>query len=168
MKRAIVTWLFVGAALMALVAWVASNTYWVDIKVPTPPKGEARTNPFYAVQRFAEALGARTAWDRVLTIPPADSVIVLSSWHWSLSAGRRQSLERWVESGGRLVVDETLLGDPEAFADWSSIVTSYRELNDAAVSALAKQNCRRTKRSSTRQLRLTRRPRVTRCVISTA
>ena len=62
----------------ALVAWVASNTYWADIKVPMPPKGEALTNPFYAVQRFAEALGARTAWDRVLTVPPTDSVIVLS------------------------------------------------------------------------------------------
>ena len=60
--------------LVALVAWVASNTYWADTKVPMPPKGEALTNPFYAVQRFAEALGARTAWDRVLTMPPADSV----------------------------------------------------------------------------------------------
>ena len=37
-----------------------ANTYWADTKVPMPPKGEALTNPFYAVQRFAEALGART------------------------------------------------------------------------------------------------------------
>ena len=27
---------FVGAALAALVVWVASNTYWVDVKVPMP------------------------------------------------------------------------------------------------------------------------------------
>ena len=86
MKRATVMWVFVGAALAALVAWVASNTYWEDVKVPMPLKGEARTNPFYVPQRFAEALGARTVWDRVLTIPPTDSVIVLSMWHWTLSA----------------------------------------------------------------------------------
>ena len=46
----------------------------------------------------------------LFTAPPADSVIVLSAWHWNLSAGRREALERWVESGGRLVVDRTLVG----------------------------------------------------------
>ena len=111
----------------ALVAWVASNTYWGDIKVPMPPKGEALTNPFYAVQRFAEALGARTAWDRVLT----DAAGRLRSscsprWHWNLSRGRREALERWVESGGRLVVDRTLVGGEDEFERWSGIVREYR------------------------------------------
>ena len=44
-----------------------------------PPKGEALTNPFYAAQRFAEALGARTAWDRVAHDAAGRSVIVLSA-----------------------------------------------------------------------------------------
>jgi hypothetical protein len=143
MKRVTLIWMFVGAAIVALVAWVASNTYWADMKVPMPPKGEARTNPFYAVQRFAEALGARTAWDRLLTIPPTDSVIVLSSWHWSLSAGRRQALERWVEAGGRLIVDTTVVGDLEVFERWSGIVTDYPELDATAAPAIRDQQmCR--------------------------
>jgi hypothetical protein len=143
MTRVSVMWMFAGAAVVALVAWVASNTYWTDVKVPMPPKGEARTNPFYAVQRFAEALGARTVWDRVLTIPPPDAVIVLSAWHWSLTDGRREALERWVESGGRLVVDETLAGDSEQFERWSGIVTDYWELDEAVESALTEQQrCR--------------------------
>ena len=49
-----------------LVTWIASNTYWAEVTMPMPPKGEALTNPFYAAQRFAEALGARTSWDRQL------------------------------------------------------------------------------------------------------
>jgi hypothetical protein len=92
-----------------------------------PPTGEALTNPFYAVQRFAEALGARTAWDRVLATPPStDSVIVLSTWHWDLIAGRREALERWVESGGRLVVDRTLTGGEDEFEHWSGVGREYR------------------------------------------
>jgi hypothetical protein len=143
MKRAPLMWVVAGAALAALVAWVASNTYWEDVKVPMSPKGEARTNPFYVVQRFAEALGARTVWDRALTIPPTDSVIVLSMWHWTLSVTRRQAIERWVESGGRLVVDETLVGDAEDFERWSGIVTDYGELDEATESALMSQElCR--------------------------
>jgi hypothetical protein len=127
MTRARVIVLLVAIPLVALIAWVASNTYWGDTKVPMPPRGEALTNPFYAVQRFAEALGARTAWDRVLTTPPTDSVIVLSAWHWNLSTGRREALERWVESGGRLVIDRTLAGGESEFERWSGIVREYRE-----------------------------------------
>jgi hypothetical protein len=126
MTRARLISLLVGIPLIALIAWVANNTYWGDVKVPMPPTGEALTNPFYAVQRFAEALGARTTWDRVLATPPSsDSVIVLSAWHWDLIASRREALERWVESGGRLVVDRTLTGGEDEFAQWSGVVREY-------------------------------------------
>ena len=135
MTRARVISALVAIALIALIAWVANNTYWGDIKVPMPPKGEALTNPFYAVQRFAEALGARTAWDRVLTTPSTDSVIVLSAWHWNLIPSRREALERWVESGGRLVVDRTLADGEDEFERWSGIVREYRDPDRAEESA---------------------------------
>ena len=127
--------LFAAIVLAALVAWVASNTSWADTQVPMPLKGEALTNPFYAAQRFAEALGARTAWDRVLTTPSTDAVIVLSAWHWNLTAGRREVLERWVESGGRLVVLGTLAGGENEFERWSGIVREYQKLDRAEESA---------------------------------
>jgi hypothetical protein len=135
MRRTGITTLLVSAALVALIAWVASHTYWADTKMPRPLKGEALVNPFYAAQRFAEALGARTTWDRTLTIPPADSVIVLSTWHWSLSPNRREALEHWVESGGRLVVDGTLAGGEIEFERWSGIAREYRKPNDPRKSA---------------------------------
>jgi hypothetical protein len=113
--------LLVTVAAALFVVWIGRNTSWVDVTVPMLPKGEALINPFYAAQRFAETLGARTAWDRSLAVPRADAVIVVSNWHWSLSRTRRVALERWVEAGGRLVVEKGLIDPANAFANWSGI-----------------------------------------------
>jgi hypothetical protein len=116
--------------LAALGVWIARNTYWAEVSVPTPLKGEAARNPFYATQRFAEALGARAQWDRVLITPPQDAVVVLSAWHWSLSEGRRETLEDWVEAGGRLVVDASLVGGAEELEEWSGVSYDYVVADD--------------------------------------
>jgi hypothetical protein len=123
MRRAM--FVIAGTLVIALIIWIARNVYWVDVTVPMPPKGEALTNPFYAAQRLATELGGRSAWDRAWASPSTDAVVVLSSWHWDLSAGRRQAIERWVEAGGRLVVDDTLSGNLEVFEKWSGIVREY-------------------------------------------
>jgi hypothetical protein len=121
MTRERLAWLAVTGAVIALVAWVANHTYWTDIKVPMPPKGEALTNPFYAVERFAQALGARTQWNRGLSLPPTHGVVFISAWDWDLTSDRRQRIEHWVESGGRLVVDKSLISSTDAFEQWSGI-----------------------------------------------
>lgn len=124
-RRRIVTALLAAVPLALLAGWVANHTYWEEVKVPMPPKGEALVNPFYATQRFAERLGARTAWDRMLVVPDSNAVLVISTWHWSLTRNRRAALERWVESGGRLVVDNRLVEADEAFENWTGIVRRY-------------------------------------------
>ena len=126
MRRAGIA-ILIGAPLLGLIYWVATNTHWVDVKVPMPPQGEALTNPFYAAQRFTETLGARGTRDRILSMPPVDSVIVLADWHWTLSTTRRETLERWVESGGRLVVEGSLAGGEEEFGRWSGIERAPRK-----------------------------------------
>jgi hypothetical protein len=131
-KRRLVITLFVVVPIAAVVWWTANNTHWAEIRIPMPLKGEALRNPFYAAQRFAESLGARTAWDRAFTAPAPDGVIVLSGWHWTLSARRRESLERWVEAGGRLVAVGDLSGGEAEFAEWSGIVRTYRKLEKVA------------------------------------
>jgi hypothetical protein len=111
----------IGAvALVIAVAgfWISRNTYWADVEVPMPLRGEARTNPFYATQRFAQALGSRTSWDHTFVAPSAGGVLVMSGWHWSMSSQRREAVEEWVEQGGRLVLDATVADDP-AFQAWS-------------------------------------------------
>ena len=126
MRRAGIA-ILIGGPLLGLIYWVATNTHWVDVKVPMPPQGEALTNPFYAAQRFSEALGARSTRDRILSVPPPDAVVVLADWHWTLSATRRETLERWVESGGRLVVEGSLAGGDEEFGRWSGIERTPRK-----------------------------------------
>jgi len=117
-----------GIMLIVLLGlFIANNTYWEDIPIPTPAKGEAITNPFYAAQRFAEELGATTRRDRSLMVPSPQSVIVLSVWHWDLSPQRQAALRRWVESGGRLVVDRALSGDLSEFKSWSGLEWDYNE-----------------------------------------
>ena len=124
-RKTTVASLLAGATLIVLVWWLGASTRWTEVKIPIPLKGEALVNPFYAAQRFAEALGARAAWERALAIPPPDSVIVLSGWNWNLTARRREALERWVEAGGRLVVDASI-ADGE-FERWSGIARDYEE-----------------------------------------
>jgi hypothetical protein len=117
--------------LAVLGVWVARNTTWESIDVPMPPKGEARTNPFYAAKRFSEALGASTSWQHALGSASSDAVVYVSGFHWSLIASRRQELEGWVEHGGRLVVDTGLL-DNEEFNRWSGITRERpRRVDDA-------------------------------------
>jgi hypothetical protein len=123
MRRAV----HVGSAalVIALIVWIASNTYWTDVTVPMPMKGEALTNPFYAAQRFTESLGGHAAWDRTWSSPSTNAVVVLSGWHWDLIDSRRQAIERWVEAGGRLVVDSTVAGSADTFERWSGISREF-------------------------------------------
>ena len=91
MSRRTITWtVALGVPLAWLVYWIASNTYWADAIVPMPLRGEAATNPYYAAQRFVDALGGRATRDRTFSVPP-DAVIVLSTWNWNLSARRERS-----------------------------------------------------------------------------
>jgi len=135
-------WALAAVTLALVLAWVARNTYWEDLKVPMPPKGEARINPFYAAQRFAEQIGAHSSWDRMFTAPSSNAVIVLSGWHWSIGRARRASLEQWVESGGRLVVDDMLIDPSGEFERWSSVVQKYPEKNEEFKKAAEGPSCR--------------------------
>lgn len=118
--RRLVVFGVASAALIALVGWIAGNTTWETTAIRLPPTGEAQRNPFYAAQRFAEALGARTAWQHALGSAAPDGILVVSEFNWNLIPSRREAIARWVDDGGRLVVDELLLRS-EDFSRWSGI-----------------------------------------------
>jgi hypothetical protein len=111
--------------------WVAVNTYWDQVNVPTPPRGDAATDPFYAAGRFVQELGGTPVTDRILVASDPRDVIVLHNWSWELSGGRRQQLERWVEAGGRLVVDGTARSLGRSFGEWSGIRLLRAEFTEA-------------------------------------
>jgi hypothetical protein len=122
----VMAWLAIAGA----VAWIASNMSFKPFEIPAPLRGEASYNPYYAAIRMSSELGAEASWERVFTQPPADSVIFLSDWTWSLSKPRRERLQKWVEDGGRLVIDNTVVGDFEAFENWSGIGRREKEAAD--------------------------------------
>jgi hypothetical protein len=119
-----VIFVIVLLAVSALGFWVSRHLEFESTEVPGSPKGEAATNPFYTAQRFAEALGAKTSWEHALGNASPDAVVYVSAFHWSLIPSRRQAIEQWVEGGGRLVVDNDLLGNEE-FARWSGITREF-------------------------------------------
>jgi hypothetical protein len=110
-----------GLAVVGLLGWMASLMTFKEVKVPMPLKGEAARNPFYAAIRFTEELGGEADWERVFTTPPDDAVIFLSAWNWTLGKARRERLEQWVEAGGRLIVDNSMVGGFEEFERWSGV-----------------------------------------------
>ncbi|HWG31209.1 MAG TPA: hypothetical protein VN676_11700 [Steroidobacteraceae bacterium] len=117
-----VIWPVVVAALLALVVWIARNTYWEEMQLPQLPQGEAAVNPFYSAARLSELLGAKPTWQRVLAAtPPSEGVLVVSQWNWGLFPTRRERVQRWVASGGRLVVDRTLIGGQKELQAWAGI-----------------------------------------------
>ncbi len=131
------------AGMIALIAWLAMHMSFKEVTVPAALEGEALRNPYYAAIRFSEALGADAEWERVFTAPAKDSIVMLSAWNWTLSRNRREHIERWVESGGRLVVDTSLIGDLNVFTRWSGIdeishqVEPHQESEDQSESPVA-------------------------------
>ena len=117
--------LLIAAALVGLVVWIARNTYWDQTTMPGRPKGEAATDPFYAARKLAQALGATAQRDRGSSDVGSDGVIFLDAWNWDLGEIRRRHLQQWVESGGRLVVDSSLIS-AGSFASWSGISRAER------------------------------------------
>lgn len=116
----------IAAAVLIVIAllgvWIARNTYWDEATVPMPMKGEALTNSMYAAQKLAEQLGVTAHSQRRLDqLPESNAVIYLSYWNWDLIQSRREQLQRWVESGGRLVADRSLIGGEVALKQWSGI-----------------------------------------------
>ena len=109
------------AVIGAFVYWIATHTYWADQVVSGIPRGEALSNPFYAAERLARQLGAHTSDQQVWPLAARNAVVVTTaSWDWDQGSAQRAQLQKWVESGGRLVADLSLLGD-DAFSNWSGI-----------------------------------------------
>jgi hypothetical protein len=115
-----------------LIFWIARNTYWEEVEVPMPAKGEARTNSLYAAERLVTQLGATAHPQRNLgELPDSKAIIYLSYWNWDLIPSRRERLEEWVEKGGRLVADRSLIGGDRALEQWSGIVRTELEFETA-------------------------------------
>jgi hypothetical protein len=117
---------------VVIAGWMIRNTEWGPVEIPTPLRGDAATNPFYAAQKLVETLGATSERREALGDTPHDAVVVLSTWSWDIDDARRAELERWVESGGRLVADAALITGSDAFERWTGIAHEDEALDPDA------------------------------------
>jgi len=111
------------AALLAVGVWIARNTYWEEVSVPSQPRGEAATNPYYGIEQLARTLGLRTHTVASLSsLPGRDGVLLLDTFNIrSLPQAQIQALEHWVAAGGRLVLAGHVLAGSAELRRWSGI-----------------------------------------------
>ncbi len=122
MKARPIIWAAAVLGLAALAVWIARNTYWEEVPIEQPLKGDAAINPFYSAVHLAQSLGAHARWQRVIgSMPPGDGVVFASSWNWGMMESRRERLQHWVAAGGRLVIDRSLIGGQDELEDWAGI-----------------------------------------------
>jgi len=109
------------AVAAALATWVAFKLHWETITVPTLAKGEALTNPYYALEHFVANLGLHPREISTVRGLQAEAVLVLEEPGDELTHPPVAALESWVEAGGRLVISSALLDAYPALRAWSGI-----------------------------------------------
>jgi len=103
--------LLIAAGLAVLFFWIVSKTEWVEDDVPRELIGEAATNDRYVLKRVLQGIGARTVdRDDLSQLPPPGTSLLLETWVWDILPDRNKALRAWVEQGGHLVIETSLLG----------------------------------------------------------
>jgi hypothetical protein len=67
-------------------------------------------------------------------MPPHDAVIVASAWNWGLFPARRARLQSWVEAGGRLVLDRSVIGGQTELEQWTGVSRYQRTREEIGAS----------------------------------
>ena len=99
---------------VAAAAWLIDSTEWVEGREPVPMSGELRSDGTVLARHFLQQLGLRVRKaDNLQQMPPPGATLLLSARFWRLVGGDER-LRRWVDAGGHLVIDHTVLSDPPA------------------------------------------------------
>jgi hypothetical protein len=117
----------IGAMFVGLVIWIATHSYWADVSVPTPLQGEAAQNSYYSVQHLLGELGIQSRLIGSLRALPPNTVVLVNDLHDDLLHERLESLESWVDSGGRLIATGDALWSSGELQTWSGIESSHRD-----------------------------------------
>jgi hypothetical protein len=102
------------------VLWFLHNYDRVPVRETTGMSGEARRNPFLALERLSERMGVPA---RELRTPahmaalPERGLLVLPALRDALGERERAGILKWVEQGGHLVVQAEQAGRPDPLLD---------------------------------------------------
>lgn len=111
------------------VALIGGGTMWFlntfELKTLaeyTGYKGEARTNSLFAARLFSKGMGIPAErHDGLASLPETDTVIVLNTERFSLSAEKIDELLAWVDQGGHLITRARVDLENEAQLDEDSL-----------------------------------------------
>jgi hypothetical protein len=126
-----------AALLIGLIAWIVTHTYWAEVTRETPLQREAARNPHYALAHLAAMLGIRTREIASLRELPPDTVVLVNDPNNDLLLQRVDSIESWVESGGRLVISGDILRAHGDLQSWSRVRLAHRDPDPAALAQAA-------------------------------
>ncbi len=123
--------LLAAAVLTGAAVWIAMHTYWDYDMVDNPPRGEAARNRYYAFEHLARGLAIHASQVSTLrTLPAADGVLVVDDL--LRSQPFVDALEKWVASGGRLLLSRGALLSNPRLQSWSGLgMASPRSGDDA-------------------------------------
>lgn len=116
-------WALGLSALFAAFAYVALNWYTIeDDNEWVGMQGEALTNPYLAMQRTVEEMGASTrivkgddAWEGMLDAAPKNATLLLGDRRLvRMTPAHVERIRQWVRAGGNLIVEaeQPKLDDP--------------------------------------------------------
>lgn len=87
--------------------WFVNNTYWDEVVVHDPAKGEAAKDMHYAAKKLVRELGGKVmSPDNLDRLPPTSATLVLNSWDYDFFPERDRRLQAWVQAGGHLVSEQ--------------------------------------------------------------
>ncbi len=120
----------IWGAVILFGIWIARNTYWTEITLPTDLRGDAATNDWYVLEHLAQTLQVKiTKIDSVDSLPPQpamhQAVVYVHNWNWGVLPERQEKLRRWTEQGGRLVLDSNAFAGEQTITDWLQVDTTF-------------------------------------------
>ncbi len=115
-NKARVIWTLLAALIAAALGFAAFHWFEiVDTKRWIGASGEARDNPFYALEKTLDAMGARVEkissspdWDKALASAPPDgegSLFIGDNRLARMTPARVAGLRAWVDGGGHLIIE---------------------------------------------------------------
>ena len=135
----------IAAVLTALFLWVVSTSEWVDEDVRRPLTGKAALDDLYALERVLQRVGVKTVKrDDLSQLPPPGATLLLRGWIWDLLPERDRALRAWVEQGGHLVIEASMLVSRPRSANWIPInLVPLQSQDSKATSSRFEKECAR-------------------------
>lgn len=114
LSRTNVLWAVFGLLVAGAVVYMAVNWYEIeDDEQWIGMQGEARTNPYLAMERTLDAMGAKlekvqgsAEWESALKQTPKGSTLLLGDRRLvRMTPARVRAIREWVQAGGNLIVE---------------------------------------------------------------